>query len=116
MPLARDRARYLRHESTDAARKLWSRLRNRQLGVKFRREYPVGPYVADFCCIEMGLIVEVDGGQHDQPEKRRYDETRTRWLEGAGFRVIRFRDGEVLKEMEGVIHRIRAELSRKEEL
>jgi len=58
----------------------------------------------------------VDGGQHDQPEKRRYDETRTRWLEGAGFRVIRFWDVEVLKEVEGVISRIRAEQSRKKEL
>ena len=62
--LSRDRARRLRRASTDAEIRLWSRLRNRQLGVKFRRQYQIGPYFADFCCIERGLVVEADGGQH----------------------------------------------------
>jgi very-short-patch-repair endonuclease len=88
---------------------------DKQLGVKFRREYPVGPYFADFCSLEARLIIEVDGGQHDEPRQRRCDQERTRWLEGAGFRVIRFWDPEVLKETESVIDRIRSELSQKEE-
>ena len=113
--LRRDRARRLRSESTDAARKMWSRLRNRQLGPTFRREYSVGPYFADFCSLEALLIIEVDGGHHDEPHQRRYDEERTRYLEGAGFRVIRFWDPEVLKETDSVIDQIRSALGQREE-
>ena len=113
--LRRDRARRLRSESTDAARKMWSRLRNRQMGPKFRREYSVGPYFADFCSLEALLIIEVDGGHHDEPHQRRYDEERTRYLEGAGFRVIRFWDPEVLKETDSVIDQIRSALGQREE-
>ena len=113
--LRRDRARRLRSESTDAARKLWSRLRNKQLGVKFRREYAIGPYFADFCSLEARLIIEVDGGHHDEPAQRRYDKERTRWLEDAGFRVIRFWDPEVLNEIESVIWRVRSALGQAEE-
>jgi|SRR5208282_4428850 len=109
--LARDRSRRLRQESTDAARKLWARLRNRQLGFRFRREHPIGPYFADFCCIEAQLIVEVDGQHHDEPPQRRYDEERTRFLEQAGFRVLRFWDGEVLKETDSVIRRVTSALA-----
>ena len=109
--LARDRARRLRTESTDAARRLWSRLRNRHLGAKFRREYSIGPYFADFCCLEAHLVIEVDGGQHNELHQRRYDEERTRYFEQCGFRVIRFWDGEVLKETDAVIDRILMELS-----
>ena len=111
-PLLRDRARRLRREPTDAALKLWSRLRNRKLGFKFRREHPIGPYIADFCCLEAGLILELDGDQHGEAGQRRYDEVRTQWLKQAGFRVLRFWDGEVLKEIEGVLHQILGELSK----
>ena len=113
--LRRDRARRLRSESTDAARRLWNRVRNRQLGVKFRREYAIGPYFADFCSLEARLIIEVDGGQHDEPAQCRYDEERTRWLEDAGFKVIRFWDPDVLKETDSVIWQIRAALWQAEE-
>ena len=72
----RDRARQLRNEQTDAEAKLWARLRARQISdVKFRRQHPIGPYVADFCCVEHRLIIEIDGGQH--AEQMQSDQRRT---------------------------------------
>ena len=94
-------ARQLRRRSTDAERKLGSILRNRQLaGYKFRRQVPIGNYIVDFVCFEAHLIVEVDGGQHG--EQQAYDRQRTAWLEGQGFRVLRFWNTEVLGNVEGV--------------
>ena len=93
------RARELRRNLTDAERALWQVLRNRQVsGYRFRRQAPIGPYVVDFVCFEIRLVIEVDGGQHI--ERADYDEGRTAWLEGAGFRVIRFWNNEVLLERE----------------
>ena len=89
-----ERARQLRRNQTDAERKLWSRLRAAQLGVKFRRQHPVAGYYADFCCIEHRLIVELDGGQH--VEQQAYDEQRTKDLQAAGFRVLRFWNDDAL--------------------
>jgi very-short-patch-repair endonuclease len=92
-------ARRLRLTPTDAETRLWSRLRKKQLdGFGFRRQHPLGPYVADFVCAEARLIVEVDGGQHAEE-----DDTRTRWLEGRGYRVIRFWNSDVLANTEGVL-------------
>jgi len=89
----------LRKQMTDAEHRLWYHLRKRQLnGYRFRRQYPVGPFIADFACIDEGLIVEVDGGQHN--EQRAADETRTRFLENRGFRVLRFWNNHVLKQTE----------------
>ena len=84
-----ERARSLRADHTRAERLLWSKLRNRQLGGwKFRRQVPRGRYIVDFLCLEAGVVVELDGGQHaDQVD---YDERRTAWLESGGLRVIRF--------------------------
>ena len=94
------RARDLRKSSTKAERALWSQLRDRQLdGHKFRRQQPIGPYIVDFFCLERNLVVEVDGGQH-APE---VDERRTAFLEGAGYRVLRFWNEEVLESMDGVL-------------
>ena len=93
------RSRKLRHNSTDAERKLWSVLRNRQLnGFKFRRQVEIDGYVADFLCAEMRLIIEVDGGQHT-PER---DARRTAFLESQGFRIIRFWNHDVLQNLDGV--------------
>ena len=84
---------------TEAERKLWAVLRNRQLaGAKFKRQWTVGSYVADFCCIERRLVVEVDGGQHNAAA----DRARTRNLEKMGYRVIRFWNNDVLGNVEGV--------------
>jgi very-short-patch-repair endonuclease len=98
------RARVLRRNMTDAEQRLWRILRSRQLvGWKFRRQRPIGRYVADFACIEAMLIVEVDGGQHAENAT---DVERTRWLEALGWKVIRFWNPEVLTNAEGVAETI----------
>jgi adenine-specific DNA-methyltransferase len=84
-------------------------LRDRQLGGhKFRRQHPVGPYIADFACVERGLIVELDGGQH--AEQQRYDTRRTEFMVACGFRVIRFLDNEALTQTDAVRESILREL------
>ena len=93
----------MRREFTDAERKLWQHLRAGHLdGLKFRRQHPIPPYIADFCCIERKLIVELDGGQHS-PE---VDQARTRWLERQGWSVLRFWDNDVLMNIESVVEAI----------
>ena len=81
-----------------------------QLGVKFRRQHPVGNYILDFACIELKLAIELDGGQHADIKVN--DNERTRWLESQGWQVIRFWNNEVLKNAEGVVTKIYAELIR----
>jgi very-short-patch-repair endonuclease len=94
-------AKRLRREMTDAERALWHHLRNRGTGGrKFRRQCPVGPYIADFVCIEAGLVVEVDGGQHVGSQ---YDAARTSYFEAIGFRVIRFWNTDVLIDVHAVL-------------
>jgi len=97
------RAGELRKEPTPAERKLWSKLRNDQLGVNFRRQHAVGNYIPDFCCPKAKLIVELDGGQHAENEAVRYDNERTKYFESLGYRVIRFWNNQVMKDMNGVI-------------
>ena len=78
-PIARQRARQLRRDQSDAEQALWARLRDRQLwGAKFRRQHPIGPFVADFCCPQGKLIVELDGGQH--AARVAADQKRSRFL------------------------------------
>jgi very-short-patch-repair endonuclease len=97
-----ERARRLRKNLTDAERRLWSKLRRRQLdGFRFRRQVPLGPYFVDFLCIEERLIIEVDGGQHAVEQAA--DAKRTAWLKGEGFRVVRFWNNDVLANADGVI-------------
>ena len=105
----RQTARTLRHNPTRAEEMLWQRLRQSQVsGHKFTRQLPIGPYVADFCCRERMLVVEVDGGQHD--EGAAADATRTAKIEARGFRVIRFWNTDVLNNMDGVLMQITATL------
>jgi very-short-patch-repair endonuclease len=90
---------------SDAEQALWYLLRRRQIfGLKFRRQHPFGDYILDFVCLENRLVIEVDRGQHEKQAK--YDENRTQKLQAAGFRVIRFWDNEVLKEIESVKEKI----------
>ena len=97
-------ARKLRRSQTDAEQLLWSKLRSRQLaGLKFRRQFPLPPYVADFCCEEARLIVEVDGGQHAEAFE---DQARTDFFERRGYRVIRFWNNDVLLNIEGIIDEV----------
>ncbi|MBL8303463.1 MAG: endonuclease domain-containing protein [Ideonella sp.] len=104
---ARVRARSLRRFSPDAERALWQALRNRQLaGWKFRRQHPIGPFFADFACVEAGLVIEVDGGQHFEADAIESDRRRTDALADAGFQVMRFTDREVLLEREAVLSAI----------
>jgi very-short-patch-repair endonuclease len=85
---------------TDAERRLWSALRSRRLHqFKFRRQYPIGPYIVDFACIEHRLIVEADGGQHCENAD---DARRTAWLEAQGWRVLRFWNNDILANVDGV--------------
>jgi very-short-patch-repair endonuclease len=101
----RHRARELRKSSTPAEQLLWQALRNRNLGdYKFRRQHPIGPYIADFFCAEVGLVVEVDGGGHlDQVA---YDQDRTDWLADQGYHVIRFWNDDVLNHLDDVTQEI----------
>jgi very-short-patch-repair endonuclease len=100
----RDIARKRRRDPTDAEKRLWRHLRNRQIeGAKFRREEPVLGYFADFLCEDARLIVEADGGQHEP----KADAERTAALEAAGYTVIRFWNHEILSNTEGVIEEIR---------
>lgn len=91
----------MRSNPTDAEHLLWHHLRLRQPdGNKFRRQRPIGPYIADFVCLEKRLVIEVDGGQHNQQQS--YDARRDAWLRAEGFIVLRFWDDEVLTQIENV--------------
>ena len=100
-------ARKLRRNSTDAENHLWYYLRARRFdGAKFIRQFQIGPHVADFACRELGLAIELDGGQHS-PEA---DAPRTEVIEAFGYRLIRFWNNDVFENIEGVLEIIREEL------
>jgi very-short-patch-repair endonuclease len=97
----RRRARELRSPMTDAERKLWFALRDRRFACfKFRRQVPIGPFIADFVCFEARLVIEVDGGQHADSIQ---DQRRDRWFAANKFRVMRFWNNEVRSNLEGVM-------------
>ena len=100
-------ARKLRREQTDVERKLWFALRGRQFaGFKFRRQQPIGPYIADFVCFEARLVVELDGGQHGSDRGAVYDDKRTDFLRKDGFRVVRFPNHEINSGFDDVLDAI----------
>src|SRR5437868_2457260 len=100
-------ARKLRKDQTDVEKNLWYKLRNRQIeNIKFRRQYTIGPYIVDFVSTEKKIIIEIDGGQHNEETTRKKDEARTRYLEKNGYRVIRFWDNEVLENLDEVLEAI----------
>ena len=97
-------AKRLRRDMTDAEKLLWQHVRNRQLGgFKFRRQCTIGPFIADFACIENRLIVEADGGQHSESTS---DANRTDYLERQGWQVIRFWNTDILTNIDGVLEAI----------
>ncbi len=103
-------ARSLRRALTPAERALWRALRRRQWhGLYFRRQYPVGPFILDFCCPAHKLVVELDGAVHDSVEQAARDAARTEQLQAHGYSVIRFRNEEVLYELPLVLTRIAKE-------
>jgi lysyl-tRNA synthetase class 2 len=103
------RERALRHNQTEAERRLWESLRNRRLGGhRFRRQHRIGPYYADFACTEAALIVELDGGQHLQ--QAGHDAMRTAYLERRGYRVLRFWNDDALARTDEVLDAVLAAL------
>ncbi len=101
----------LRRDMTDVERAVWRALRNRQLeGFKFRRQATVGPFVVDFLCVEVAMVIEIDGGQHSGEA----DRARTGFLEARGLRVMRFWNSDVVDNFDGVIEAIRIALLKNE--
>jgi very-short-patch-repair endonuclease len=101
---ARQNAKSLRSDMTDAERRIGSRLRGEQLGCRFRRQHPLGGYVVDFACLDPKLIVEIDGSQH--MDEVSYDELRTAWLAQHGFRMLRFWSNDAPSQTDAVVEQI----------
>ena len=101
------RAKRERREPTAAEARLWSALRDRRYrAFKTRRQHAIGPYVADFACVSMRLIIEVDGASHDQPEQVAFDAQRTAFLENAGWRVVRLRNHDVMAGGDSLVQKL----------
>ena len=106
-----DRAKDLRKRQTEAEAVLWEELRKRKLGgCKIRRQHPLGSYIADFYCSEKKLVIEIDGGIHDDKAVKEYDEIRQKAIEFYGIKVIRFRNEDVFSRMEFVLDEIERKL------
>ena len=100
-------AREMRQTPTSAEDALWQRLRRKQvMDVKFRRQQPIDRFIVDFYSAKLRLVIEVDGSVHDEPDQQDYDELRQAYLESMGLRVLRFRNEEVLRELDAVLERI----------
>ena len=96
------RARSLRRQSTIPERLLWSKLRAGRLsGIKFRRQHPIGPYIADFCCTTAKLVIELDGMSHIGRAEE--DEARSEYLRSQGYRVIRYTNDQVISDLDSVV-------------
>jgi len=101
-------ARQLRLKQTDAERALWKMLKGKQLdGIKFRRQQPIGPYIVDFVSFEKRLVIEIDGGQHNESAIKGKDDARTKRLEAEDFHILRFWNNDVIMNIEGVLETIR---------
>jgi crossover junction endodeoxyribonuclease RuvC len=102
--IARDRAREMRANQTNTEKLLWSKLRRKNINTRFRRQYPLYGFIVDFCCIEHRLVIELDGDSH--AETVGYDAWRTEKLKERGYRVLRFFNDEVQKNLDGVVEAI----------
>jgi len=106
-PTLKQRRRELRRNQSDAERALWARVRNKQFfGMKFFRQYSIGPYILDFYCPTAKLALELDGGQHNYSDNREYDTVRSGYLKAKGIDVIRFWDNDVLLDIESVLSKL----------
>ena len=106
-----EKRRYLRHRMTKAEGLLWFKLRNRQLGFKFRRQYSIGKYIVDFCCPESSLIIEIDGGVHFYSENELTDSERQKFLEKLGFKVLRYTNLEIIYNIKSVLEDLNKRLN-----
>ena len=102
-----EEAKRMRKEPTDAEAALWELLRDKKLGDKFRRQHLIDDFIVDFVCLSKNLVIEVDGGYHNDPTQKEYDEQRTLYLNEKGFKVIRFTNEEVLGNTEAVLTKIK---------
>jgi very-short-patch-repair endonuclease len=106
-PTLKQRRRRLRRNQTDSERALWAKVRNKQFfGIKFFRQYSIGPFIVDFYCPTVKLAVELDGGQHSQSNNRESDAARSEYLKTQGIDVMRFWDNEVLLDIESVLSKL----------
>jgi very-short-patch-repair endonuclease len=114
MPNQRRRAKDLRRSQTEAEVFVWGELRSRRFaGFKFRRQVPLGNYIVDFVCLDRRVIVELDGGQHNEASHKKYDARRDAWLRNQGFEVLRFWNTDVFLEWEGMADAIWRALHRR---
>ncbi|TWD54239.1 very-short-patch-repair endonuclease [Agrobacterium vitis] len=112
-PKTRTRAKALRRELTKAEQEMWNLLRDfRPRGARFRRETPIGPYIADFAWLSAKIIIEVDGHSHETDDGKRHDEQRDAWLQSQGFNVLRFDNDQVLDNPDYLFVTLEAVLSR----
>jgi very-short-patch-repair endonuclease len=106
-PTLKQRRRELRRNQTNAEMALWAKVRNKQFfGMRFFRQYSIGPYILDFYCPTVKLAVELDGGQHNQSDNREYDAARSEYLKAQGIDVMRFWDNEVLLDVQNVLSKL----------
>ena len=113
----KSRSRDLRRNATDAERKLWKHLCQKQLdGIHFRRQVPIGPYFADFLSHQHKLIIELDGGHHGSPDQAEHDERRTSYLQDEGYQVLRFWNSDVMNNLDGVLKSIRVAIKERDRL
>jgi len=104
--LLKDFAKQNRDNPTEAERTMWAVLKSNNLGVRFRRQHIIGMFIADFACIEKGIVIEIDGGYHQLPEQCVSDKERTEWLQSHGFDVLRFTNEDILGDIDNVIEQI----------
>ncbi len=103
-----EKSRDLRKNMTPQERKLWYIIKNRQFfGYRFRRQFPLGQYIVDFMCREKKIIIEIDGGQHNEIKNIQYDNKRTEYLISEGYKVIRFWNNDIDKNISGVYNKLK---------
>ena len=106
-PLLKQRRRDLRHNQTEAEKVFWKHVRSKQFqGLKFFRQYSIGPYILDFYCPKINISIELDGGGHNEDDQREYDAVRTEYLEEQGIEVLRFWNHDVLQNINGILNRM----------
>jgi len=106
----KDKRKYLRSNSTLPEVLLWEKIKDKKLGARFRRQYGIGYYIADFCCPQRKIVIELDGGIHEEKEQKQYDGWRTKDTEDLGFIVIRFSNEDVRYNMNKVLEKIESQI------
>ena len=111
-PALKERRRELRRNQTEAEKTFWAHVRNRQLhGRKFFRQYSFGPYILDFYCPALKLAIELDGGQHNFPDNKAYDSTRSEYLQRHGIEVLRFWNHDVLEHVQAILDTLEGKIT-----